>query len=71
MKLVIEVNLDNAAFDDDQNIHELRRIMDDLLERLPDPLDLTDGPLNLHDVNGNHCGEARIVDVIQGKPIKP
>jgi hypothetical protein len=66
MKLIIEMDLDSAAFDD--QVEEVRRILEELCERIPDPLDVTDGPINLYDANGNRCGDARIVNPIKGKP---
>jgi hypothetical protein len=59
MKLVIEIELDNAAFQDG-GTEEVQRILDDLLSRLPEPLDGTGGDLVLHDINGNYAGKARI-----------
>ena len=61
MKLTIEIDLDNAAFADlNDGTHEVARILLDIIERIPEPLDQTDGDLSLHDVNGNHVGFARI-----------
>lgn len=61
MKLTITIDLDNAAFEDG-GAEEVARILASVAERIPDPLRSTDGPLNLHDANGNHCGAAEIVD---------
>lgn len=59
MKLRIEIELDNAAFEDG-GPGEVERILLDIASRLPDPLDETNGKLVLHDINGNWCGFARI-----------
>ncbi len=59
MKLRIEIELDNAVFQED-GIEEVTRLLDDVASRLPDPLDQTGGELVLHDANGNYCGFARI-----------
>lgn len=59
MKLTITLEIDNAAFVDG-GTEEVRRILDKLCDRLPEPLTETDSALNLHDANGNWVGEARI-----------
>jgi hypothetical protein len=59
MKLTIEIDLDNAAFED-EGVDEIDRILGDIASRLPMPLRSTDGKLNLHDLNGHHCGTAEI-----------
>lgn len=59
MRLTIKPTIDNAAFEEG-GTEEVRRILDDLCDRLPEPLGDTNGDLNLHDSNGNHCGTARI-----------
>jgi hypothetical protein len=61
MKIKIEIDLDNDAFQDDDGPDELARILQDLAQRLPCPL-ATSGPFNLHDMNGNHVGKARITN---------
>lgn len=59
MKLTITINLDNAAFGDDDTgrAYETARILstlaDDLIRRTFEAL-----PLNLRDVNGNKVGKA-------------
>lgn len=60
MTLRIKINLDNAAFEDG-GAAEVARILADLAERIPDPLDATNGKLSLHDANGNYVGEAEII----------
>jgi len=57
-RLIITIDLDNAAFEDDR-IGEIERILTDLAERLP-PSGATSSPINLHDINGNWCGKAEI-----------
>jgi hypothetical protein len=59
VKLVIMLDLDNAAFEDG-GTEEVQRILEDLCSRLPEPLASTRGDLVLHDVNGNYAGKARI-----------
>ncbi len=61
MKLVIEISLDNAAFEDG-GVEEVTRILANIAERLPDPLRDTNGALSIHDYNGNHVGTAEILD---------
>lgn len=61
MKLIIEMSLDNAAFEE-AGAEEVRRILDSVASRIPDPLDQTGSPLSLHDANGNHVGTAEIID---------
>lgn len=58
MKATITIECDNAAFED--NPEELARILHDLAERVPAPVQQTDAPLNLYDLNGNWVGECRI-----------
>jgi hypothetical protein len=60
MKLVIKIDLDNAAFED-YGAEEVGRILASIAERIPDPLRLSER-LSLHDANGNYCGEAEIVE---------
>jgi hypothetical protein len=59
MKLTIELTMDNAAFVDG-GTEEVRRVLDGLCDRLPEPLDDTNGDITLHDLNGNWIGKARI-----------
>jgi hypothetical protein len=64
MKLQVEIELDNAAFQSGtghRGIREVRRILTDITTRLPLPLKETAGELILHDVNGNWAGYARVV----------
>lgn len=63
MRLEIELELDNAAFQDSPD--EVKRILSELAEVLPFPPHATrlpGGVYNLHDSNGNHVGEAVIVN---------
>lgn len=59
MKLVIKMDLDNAAFEE-CGYEEVQRILEDLCNRLPDTLRSTNGDIVLHDINGNCVGTARI-----------
>jgi hypothetical protein len=59
MRLTITMDLDNSSFEDG-GTEEIRRILSDLCERLPEPLKPTSGDYTLHDANGNWCGSARI-----------
>ncbi len=59
MKLVIEINLDNEAFEDGE-VGEVARILSDLGGRLDA---MSPGVLHsLLDVNGNRVGSAEIKD---------
>jgi hypothetical protein len=59
MKLVISIDLGNAAFEEG-GAEEVGRILASVAERIPDPLRPSD-KLSLHDANGNYCGEAVII----------
>lgn len=59
MKLIIKIELDNAAFEDG-GTEEINRILQDLCDRLSEPLGTTPSAINLHDINGNWVGDARI-----------
>ena len=59
MTLFIEIELDNAAFEDG-GCEEVSRILNGIGERLPDPLTTTNGDYSLHDANGNYVGFAAI-----------
>lgn len=59
MKLIIEMELDNAAIVDG-GTEEVRRILDGLCDRLPEPLTETNGELSLHDANEDWVGKAVI-----------
>lgn len=61
MKLVIKIDLDSAAFEDD-GVAEVTRLLESVASRIPDPLRDTNGALNLHDINGNHVGTAEIAE---------
>ena len=54
MKFKLEIDCDNAAFEDDA-AGEVMRILNDLAERIPIVIGRT---LNLYDVNGNSVGRA-------------
>jgi hypothetical protein len=61
MKLLIEIDLDNAAFEKDNGVDEVERILTKLMDRdyptIPQPSGWT---CNLRDINGNTVGKARI-----------
>lgn len=59
MRLKIIIYMDGAAFEDD-GAEEVARLLTSVGERIPDPLRPTNGKLDLHDANGNHCGTAEI-----------
>lgn len=72
MQLRIVIDLDNAAFRDESGVcdvltEEVRRVLTDLTDRLPNPMRPTRQPMNLHDANGNQCGTAEIVS---DEPVK-
>lgn len=58
MRLVIEINLDNAAMRD-RGVDEVDEILYHLCEQLPDLRD-TEWDLTLLDSNGDRVGRARI-----------
>ena len=64
MKLTITMELDNSIFLED-GANEVARILASVGERIPDPLRPTDR-LSLHDANGNHVGQAEIVESSDG-----
>ena len=58
MKLRIEMNLDNAAFSEG-GVEEVRRILNKMCARLPDPLE-GGWEWKAMDSNGNRVGKATI-----------
>lgn len=54
--ITITIETDNAAFDDDFE-GEVTRLLESIGERISNKPGLV---LNLHDVNGNHCGTCRV-----------
>lgn len=65
MKLTITIDCNNAAFEDENLGPEIAHILTELAERYDGPLgvfEIGTAPWNLHDANGNHCGEAVISD---------
>lgn len=60
MKLTIEIDLDNDAFQGMDGEDELREILNDITTRTPTPFAPTQGDLMLHDSNGNLVGTAKI-----------
>lgn len=69
MKLVIEMDLDNAAFDEG-GVDEVASVLANAAQRLPHPLTTTDSPIKLRDTNGNHVGTARIVTDLEATKTK-
>lgn len=59
MRLDIEIELNNAVFEDD-GVAEVARLLEYIASVIPDPLAPTNSDLLLHDRNGNYCGFARI-----------
>ena len=59
MILMIEIELDNAVFEEDE--YEVKRILECLASRLPFPPHPT-YEMILHDANGNHVGQGRIFE---------
>jgi hypothetical protein len=58
MKLIIEINLDNAAFNPDPQ-DEVQRILKQYLSRIEMGIPSN---MNLRDINGNTVGFAIVVD---------
>lgn len=64
MRLVIDIKMENAAFQDDP-CREAYRILDNLLRNLKSDNVLppiSPARINLYDFNGNHVGDARLID---------
>jgi hypothetical protein len=61
MKLTIEVDLDNACFEDD-TVTSVRWVLGQVCDRMPYPLCATKAKINLYDPNGNHVGFAEIAE---------
>lgn len=62
MRFAIEINLDNAAFDDDRE-GELARILEKLAQFVCRDYQLDDGlgvPWMVFDINGNMIGSATV-----------
>lgn len=57
MRVIIELETGNAAFEDYGFNEEVARILSDAAERLSERPGLR---INLHDANGNHVGTARV-----------
>lgn len=61
MKFKIEIEMDNAAFDEGNSGRQVASILETVAREVED-LDLKDGfHKNLYDVNGNKVGVARTV----------
>lgn len=58
MKCVIEINMDNAAFEDQGGIPELSRVIRNALDQMERGQDL----VNIRDINGNIVGALEITD---------
>ena len=58
MKLKIEIELDNSAFEEPG---EIERILECLGSRLPSTACETQGEISAHDCNGNWVGYAKII----------
>lgn len=61
MRILIEMNTDNAAFADDNWSYETARVM----RKLVDDIELANDCMELdgkrlHDINGNHIGTVKI-----------
>jgi hypothetical protein len=59
MKLVIEIEMDNAAFEEGSAHHETARILHRYAQRIEDGGEFTQA--SFMDENGNSVGSARIV----------
>lgn len=59
MKLLIEIDLDNAIFED-EGAAEVERLLLSVASRIPDPPAQTAGRYSLHEANGNYCGHFEI-----------
>lgn len=59
MKAVIEINMDNAAFEEVPGV-ELARILRELAGRLDESGEVEPGYRNLRDINGNGVGFCQI-----------
>jgi len=58
-KIIITIDTDNAAFDDeDEAPRILRRILKELSERI----EISDFPTMLRDINGNYVGSVEYVE---------
>jgi hypothetical protein len=66
MKLVLEIDLENAAFEEDNNL-ETARILSGLVEYLKrwGKLELGTVVQSLHDMNGNFVGNVEIVEEVE------
>jgi hypothetical protein len=60
MKLKIEIELDNAAFEGESGPEEIAWILAGIADRLPAPLTETTRGIILRDSNGNTVGSAWI-----------
>ncbi len=61
MKITITINTDNAAFEDYGLESEVARILKRYASELEDGLiNVSVGPRNLHDINGNAAGKVTI-----------
>jgi hypothetical protein len=56
MKICLEIDLGNAAFDDGAAPHEVARILARLAHRMEESGMLAHDGMPLYDINGNSCG---------------
>ena len=61
MKILIEIDLDNAAFDEEKEVAEAQRILTNLGKRI-DTGGYFSSNKNLRDINGNTVGSFKLVD---------
>lgn len=59
MKLVIEINMDNAAFEEACGWPEVNRLLEEVMGKLEFGAGES---LTLHDINGNTVGMAEVTD---------
>ena len=60
MKLTIEINLDNAAFDGDDGAEEVKCVVSRFANRAGNNVRIPGALFQLYDANGNRCGTARV-----------
>lgn len=60
MKLTIEINLDNAAFDGDDGAQEVKFVVSRFVNKAGNNVRIPGALFQLYDTNGNRCGTARV-----------